>query len=105
MSEAGLKTQAVKNWVYVQTSARDGLIAYLKANPRSADAYVLCLYDIPDGRLPPPTEDDSSYYIFKNTDPSRPENDWINILGTPLGSPTFVEEYLDNKLKKHNVLL
>ncbi len=34
-----------------------------------------------------------------------PENDRVNLLGTPLGSPTFVEEYLSKKLEKHKLLL
>ena len=38
-------------------------------------------------------------------DPFWPENDGINILGTPLGSPKFVEEYLQKKLGKHEQLL
>ncbi len=37
--------------------------------------------------------------------PLWPENDGINILSTPLGSPTCVEEYLNKKLVKHNSLL
>ncbi len=32
-------------------------------------------------------------------------NDGINILGTALGSPKFVKQYLVNKLEKHKTLL
>jgi hypothetical protein len=32
-------------------------------------------------------------------------NDGIGILGTPYGSPEFVEEYLQKKLGKHEQLL
>jgi hypothetical protein len=45
------------------------------------------------------------YYNNGILGPSWPENDGIKILCTPLGSPTFVEEYLDKKLLKHNTLL
>jgi hypothetical protein len=34
-----------------------------------------------------------------------PTNDGINIIGTPYGSPEFVEEYLQRKLAKHEQLL
>jgi hypothetical protein len=105
MSEAGLKTQAIKNRVYVPPSARAGWAAFLEANPRPVDPTVLCLHDIPDGRLPPPTESDDAFYIHEILGPSWPENDGINILGTPLGSLVFVEGYLNKKLEKHETLL
>jgi hypothetical protein len=104
MSGAGLKTQAIKNRVYVPPSARAGWDAYLEANPRLVDPSVLCLHGILDGRLPPPTESDDAFYNHEILRPSWSENDGINILGTPLGSPTFVEEYLNNKLEMHETL-
>jgi hypothetical protein len=90
--EAGLKTQASKNRVYVLPSARETWLSYLEDNPRSSDPTALCLHDIPDGRLHP-------------SDDAWPKNDGVNIIGTPLGSPTFVEEYLYKKLVKHKLLL
>ena len=62
MSEAGLTTQASKNMIYVQPSARAAWIAYLDANPRSEDENTLSLHDIPDGRLPTPNEFDDAFY-------------------------------------------
>ena len=70
MSEAGLKTQAIKNRVYVPPSARTGWIAYLEANPRLADPFVLCLHDILDGRLLPPSESEDAFYNHEFTRPS-----------------------------------
>ena len=63
-----------------------------RKNPRSSDPSTLCLRDLPDGRLQP-------------SDDTLPENDGVNILGTPMGSPSIVEEYLHKKLEKHKVLL
>ncbi len=77
----------------------------MEASSRIANASVLCLHDIRDGRLPPSTEHDDSYYNIEKRGPSWPERDGIKILGTPLGSPIFVEENLNNKLKKHRVIL
>ncbi len=104
MSEAGLKTQASKNRVYVQPSARAGWVAFLEANPRSEDMNILSLHDIPDGRLPEPVEFEEAFYA-PHQGPQWPDADGINILGTPLGSPAFVEQYLQEKLAKHKTLL
>ena len=104
MSEAGLTTQASKNIFYVRPSARATWMAYLDSNPRFVDTNVLSLYDIPDGRLPKLDESEDSHHDSYHG-PYWPENDGINILGTPLGSPEFVKEYLQGKLDKHNVLL
>ncbi len=38
--------EATNNRVYVQPSAREIWAAYLEANPRIADASILCLHDI-----------------------------------------------------------
>ena len=89
MSEAGLKTQASKNRVYVSPSARETWTSYLEDNPRSSHPTILCLHDIPDGRL---QEEADIYFDGPPVGPSWPENDGVNILGTPLGSPAFVEE-------------
>ncbi len=61
MSEAGLTTQASKNIVYVQSSAREAWTSYFDDNPRITDMYILCIHDIPDGRNPPPEENENSF--------------------------------------------
>jgi hypothetical protein len=108
MSETGLTTQASKNRIYVQPSARAAWITYLDANPRCKDANTLSLHDIPDGRLPgraSTNEFDETVYDEVPYGPCWHENDEINILGTPLGFPAFVEQYLQVKLAKHKLLL
>ena len=65
---------------------------------------MLSLHDIPDGRLPAPVEIAEAYYA-PHQGPSWPDNDGINILGTPLGSPAFIKQYLQGKLEKHTLLL
>jgi len=96
-NEAGLTTQAVKNRIYVQPSAREGWINFLDATPRDPSA-PLQLHDIPDG---------SSFVDPFDTDSRRiwPEEDGINVLGTPLGSPDFIDSYLFGKGIKHRQLL
>jgi len=94
MSECGLTTQATKNRVYVQPSTRAAWIFYLGENPRTPNPLSFSIHDFPDGRNMPTDEYDPSGPIW-------PNNDGINILGTPYGSPKFVEEYLQRKLAKH----
>jgi hypothetical protein len=103
MSEAGLQTQAMKNRIYVQPSARAGWIAYLEEHPRSSDLSVFSVHDIPDGRIKPLEDPETSYDPL--AEPAWPECDGINILGTPYGSTAFVEAYLNKKLGKHKELL
>jgi len=103
MSEAGLTTQATQNKVYVQPSAREAWKSYLAKNPRSSDTFALSLHDIPNGRLPPVAEHEPFYDPL--AEPDWLDCDGINILGTPYGSPEFVEAYLNNKLIKHKELL
>jgi len=81
MSEAGLKTQAMKNRIYVQPSARTGWIAYLEDNPRSNDPSVFSVHDILDGRIKP--HEDPEAFCDPLAEPSWPECDGINIMGTP----------------------
>jgi hypothetical protein len=64
---------------------------------------VLSLHDIPDGRLPPRVEGEEAFYEPPHGQ-TCPESDGVNILRTPLGSPSFVEEYLQTKLAKHKTL-
>ena len=100
----GLTTQASKYRFYVQLSAREAWALYLYDNPRSTYLPILCLYEISDGRNSPPEENvDFSY--DHSVGSTWPDNDGVNILCTPLGSPAFVEDYLGNKLKKHKLLL
>jgi len=89
MSKAWLKTQASKNRVYVHPSARATWTSYLDDNPRNTDVSILCLHDIPDGRNPPPKENDDIYNDH-SIGPTWPDYDGVNILGTPLGSPAIV---------------
>ncbi len=65
---------------------------------------MLSLHDIPDGRLPTPVEFDEAYYA-PHQGPSGSDNNGINIIGTPLGSPAFIKQYLHGKLEKHTLLL
>ena len=61
------------------------------------------MHDIPDGRIKPPKDPEA--LCDPLAEPSWPECDGINIIGTPYGSPSFVEAYLNNKLSKHKELL
>ena len=98
-------TQSSKNRVYVPPSARETWTSYLENNLRSSDPAILCLHDISERRLHPPDEDVDIYSNGFLTGPTWPENDGVNILGTLLGSPALVEEYLHKKLEKHKLLL
>jgi len=82
----------------VQPSAREAWTSYLEENPGSFDPSIFSIHDCPDGRIPPSDEHDPSSSAW-------PANDGNNILGTPYGSPEFVEEYLQNKLRKHEQFL
>jgi hypothetical protein len=98
ISEDGLTTQATKKRIYVQPSAREAWISYLEDNPRSSNPSIFSIHDCLDGRISPSDEHDPSSLDLL-------ANDGINILGTPYGSPEFVEEYLQNKQGKHEQLL
>ncbi len=103
MSKASLSTQATKNIIYVQPSARAAWLTYLEENPRCADSIVFFIHEIHDGRLPP--AEDSEDFCDPMAESTWPENDGINILGTHYGSPAFVETYLHTKLIKHKEVL
>jgi hypothetical protein len=60
MSECGLTTQAIKNMVYVQPSARTTWTSYLDENPRNPDPLSFSIHDFPDGRIMPTDEFDPS---------------------------------------------
>ena len=63
MSEVGLTTQALKNMIYVQPSAREAWISYLEGNPRSFDPSIFAIHDCPGGRIPPSDEHDPSSLV------------------------------------------
>jgi len=84
--EAGLTTHTVKSRIYVQSSAQANWCRFLDLTPRNAQS-ELPVHNIPDGS--------------KRVDPFDPDNErvWVdenglNILGTPLGTPAFVSSYL-----------
>jgi hypothetical protein len=95
--EAGLTTQTLKNRIFVQPSARNGWRELLDSTPRNP-SLPLQIHCIPDGSTLLDDSDPDSYRQW-------PDDDGINILGTPLGSPAFVESYLFGKGVKHRVLL
>jgi hypothetical protein len=92
-----------ENRLYVQPSAQAGWLSFLENNPRESDPSVFSIHDIPDGRVPP-AEDTEAFYD-PEAHPSWPESNGVNILGTPYGSPAFVDAYLDSKLIKHKDVL
>ena len=100
--------------IYVQPEAREGLTAYLATHPRSVDAAELSIHDIPDGSETTVVEiydsddqDQDQDQDLSNTAPLRvwPDNNGVNILGTPSGSTAFMHAYLDSKLNRHRFLL
>ena len=95
--EACLTTQTLKNMIYVQPSARSGWRSLLESIPRDP-SLPLQIHFIPDGRTLTDESDPDSYRQW-------PDDDGINILGTPFGSPAFIEPYLFGKGVKNRVLL
>ena len=85
----------------MQQSARARWTIYLNNNPHNSEN-VLSLHDIPDGRIPIEID---PYDPDPCLDPVWSVNDGINTLGTPLGSPEFVKQYLMTKLEKHKTIL
>ena len=65
--------------------------------PRDPTA-ALPIHDMPDGSFLPDPSDRGSRRQW-------PEADGINALGTPLGSPDFIDSYLFGKDIKHRQLL
>ena len=95
--EAGLTTQVTKNKIYVQPTAREGWIQFLAKIPKNPLA-SLPIHDIHDGSfLTDPSDVLSTRQWI--------DEDGINVLGTPLGSPDFIESYLLGKGIKHRHLL
>ncbi len=87
----------MKKRIYVQPSAQAIRCRFLDDTPRNAQS-ELEVHDIPDGS--------------ERADPFNPNNErvledenGVNILGTPLGTPAFVSSYLQRKSLKHLLLL
>jgi hypothetical protein len=95
--EASLATQTLNNRIYVQPSARNGWRLLLDSTPRDP-SLPLQIHCIPDGNTLTDDSDPDSYRQWL-------DDDGINILGTPLGSPAFIDSYLFGKGVKHRVLL
>jgi hypothetical protein len=87
--EGGLTTQVIKNRIYVQPTARAGWVEFLDSTPRDSTA-SLPIHDIPDGSSLLDPSDVNNARLW-------PESDGINVLGTPLGTPEFIESYLFGK--------
>ncbi len=84
--EAGLTTHTVKNRIFVQSSAQARWNHFIAMTPRNA-LTELPVHDIPDeSELVDPFDPES--------DQNCGEDNGVNILGTPLGSNSFVAEYL-----------
>ncbi len=95
--EVGLTTQTVKNRIFVQSSAQARWSHFLAVTPRNS-LTELPVHDIPDGsELTDPFDNESDRYWT--------EVNGVNILGTPLGSSSFVSEYMRGKGLKHLLLL
>ncbi len=95
-NEADLITQVIKKISNVQPSARAGWTQFLDTTPTDPSA-ALSIHDIPDGSF--------------LTDPSDPDNarqwheaDEVNVLGTPLDSPDYIESYFFGKEIMHRQL-
>ena len=95
--KAGLTTQTQKNMIYVQPSARNEWRQLLDSTPRDPSR-PLQIHCILDGSSLTDDSDPDSFRQWL-------DDDGINILGTPLGSPDFIESYLFGKRLKHHVLL
>ncbi len=95
--EAGLTTHTLKNRIYVQPSARNGWHHLLESTSRDSSLPLL-IHCIPDGSTLMDDFDSDSYRRWS-------DDDGINILGTPLGSPAFIESYMFVKRVKHRMLL
>ncbi len=95
--EAGLTTQTTKSRFYVQPSARSVWGHYLESTPRNI-LTELHVQGILDGSERVDHFDMGSSRIW-------PEDNGMNVLGTPLGSSQFVTSYLHGKGLKHMLLL
>ncbi len=87
----------MKNRVYAQPSAQATWCRFLDLAPRNTRT-ELHVHDIPDGseRVHPFDPDSKRFWQDENG---------VNILGTPLGTPAFVASYLQGKCLRHLLLL
>ncbi len=95
--EAGLTTQTTKNRIFVHASAQVKWCYFLESTPRNTLS-ELPVHDIPDGSERVDPFDEESERVWA-------EENGVNILGTPLGSPAFISSYLRGKGLKHLLLL
>ena len=81
----------------MQSSAQANWCRFLECTPRNAQS-DLPVHDIPDGskRVEPFDPDSERVWVEENG---------VNILGTPLGTPAFISSYLEGKGLKHLLLL
>jgi len=95
--EASLTTQTFKNRIFVQSSAQARWSRLLAMTTRNMMT-ELRVHGIPDGsELVDPFNSDSERIWV--------EESRVNIMGTPLGSNTYVASYLRGKGPKHHLLL
>jgi hypothetical protein len=83
--------------IFVQPFARNGWRQFLESTTRDL-SLTLQVHSISDGSFLTDESDHDSYR-------QRPDEDGITILGTPLGSPAFIESFVFGKGVKHRVLL
>jgi hypothetical protein len=95
--EAGPTTQTVKNRIYVHRPAQANWCRFLDLTPRNTQS-ELPVHDIPDGSERVDPFDPGSERMW-------PDENGVNILGTPLRTPTFVSSYLQRKGRKHLLIL
>jgi hypothetical protein len=85
-NETGLTTQANKNRIYVQPSAHEEWAQFLESTPRDPLGCLQIHAILVGSYLNDPS----------NLDNKRvwPDEDGINVLGTSLGTPDFIDSYL-----------
>jgi len=91
-----LTTQTVKSRIFVQSSAQAKWSRFLELTPRNT-LTDLPVHDIPYGNDMVDPFDPDSERIWR-------EENGVNILGTPLGSNSFVSSYLRGKGLEHHLL-
>ena len=87
----------MKSRIYVQSSAQASWCRFLECIPRNAQS-ELPVHDIPDESERVDSFDLESERVWV-------EDNGVNILGTPMGSPAFVSSSLKGKGRKHLLLL
>jgi len=95
--EASLTTQMIKSRIYVQFSAQASWSRFLDLTPRNNQT-ELPVHDIPDGNELVDPFDSDSERIWR-------EENGVKIMGTTLGSNSFVASYLQGKGLKHHLFL